>query len=109
MPETIRITMAVAQVLAALCDDPSAQRYGLELIRATGQPSGTIYPILTRLQRAGWVEASWEQVDPAEQGRPARRYYRLTPDGVVSARVELAALRQRLSRAAGSHEPRQAW
>lgn len=110
MPETIRITMAVAQVLAALLDDPTEPRYGLDLMRATGQPSGTMYPILTRLQRAGWVEASWEEIDPVREGRPPRRYYRLTPDGVASARGELAALRQRLNRVAGgAAEPRQAW
>lgn len=102
--------MAVAQVVAALLVDPTEPRYGLDLMRATGQPSGTIYPILTRLQRAGWVEASWEQVDPAAEGRPQRRYYRLTPDGIVSARAELATLRQRLGQpAAGGVDPRPAW
>lgn len=113
MPDTIRITMAVAQVLAALLEDPTAERYGLDLMRATGQPSGTIYPILVRLQRAGWVEATWEDVDPTQEGRPPRRYYRLTPDAVGTARIELAALRQRLSPttdpAAGSHKPSPAW
>lgn len=96
MPE-MRMTMATGEVLAALLDDPAADRYGLDLMRATGYPSGTLYPILARLEAAGWVEARWEQIDPAEAGRPPRRYYRLTPDGQVAARTELAALRQRLS------------
>lgn len=109
MPETIRITMAVAQVLAALLEEPSAERYGLDLMRATGQPSGTIYPILIRLQRAGWVESNWENVDPSQEGRPPRRYYRLTPDAVPAARTELAAMRQRLSPATGNHKPSPAW
>jgi DNA-binding PadR family transcriptional regulator len=96
MGTSIRITTSVAQVLAALLADPGAQRYGLELMRATGQPSGTLYPILTRLQDAGWLRADWEDVDPSVEGRPARRYYRLTADGVAGARTELAALHAKL-------------
>lgn len=94
--ESIRITTSVAQVLAVLLEDPQAERYGLELMRATGQPSGTLYPILTRLQEAGWLQAAWEEIDPSVAGRPARRYYRLTPQGAQAARAELSALRARL-------------
>lgn len=89
----MRITVPTARVLAALLADPDADRYGLDLMQATGLPSGTLYPILHRLQEAGWVDAQWEQIDPAAQGRPARRYYRLTPLGVTSARQALAELR----------------
>jgi DNA-binding PadR family transcriptional regulator len=96
MTERVRITTGVAQVLAVLLSDPEVGRYGLELMRATGQPSGTLYPILGRLQVAGWVRAEWEDISPAAQGRPARRYYRLTGDGVAAARIELAGLRARL-------------
>jgi PadR family transcriptional regulator, regulatory protein PadR len=99
MAAHLRVTAAVAKVLAVLLAHPDADHYGLELMRATGHPSGTLYPILVRLQRAGWVAASWEDVDPVEAGRPARRYYRMTPEGTVAAERELAALRQQLSRA----------
>jgi PadR family transcriptional regulator, regulatory protein PadR len=94
--EQVRVTLAVAKVLSAFCADPSVDRYGLDLMRATGHPSGTLYPILVRLQRAGWVQARWEEVDPVQAGRPPRRYYRLTGDGLVSARLELATLRSQL-------------
>ena len=96
MVTSVRMTVAVAKVVAAFLADPAADRYGLDLMRVTGHPSGTLYPILLRLQRAGWVEARWEDVDPASAGRPARRYYRLTPDGVVAARTAVAELRERL-------------
>jgi PadR family transcriptional regulator, regulatory protein PadR len=96
MTDRLRMTTAVAKVAAALLADPTVDRYGLELIRATALPSGTIYPVLERLQRAGWVEAHWEQLDPVAAGRPARRYYRLTAEGVAAARSELAALHQQL-------------
>jgi len=86
----------VARVLTAFLQDPTADRYGLDLIGVTGLPSGTLYPILARLQRAGWVDSAWEEIDPVAAGRPARRYYRLTTDGLVQARVELAVLHQQL-------------
>ncbi|HWH00792.1 MAG TPA: PadR family transcriptional regulator [Pilimelia sp.] len=92
MTEAVRITVPVARVLAVLVAEPAADRYGLDLMRATGLPSGTLYPILARLEEAGWLQARWEDVDPAAAGRPARRYYRLTAAGAEAGRVELAAL-----------------
>jgi PadR family transcriptional regulator PadR len=100
MASEVRVTAAVAKVLAAFLSDPAAHRYGLDLMRATDQPSGTLYPILSRLLDAGWVAAEWEpEHDPAEQGRPARRYYRLTPHGVTAARTAVAELYESLGRA----------
>jgi DNA-binding PadR family transcriptional regulator len=108
MDEQVTITVPVAKVLAALLSDPVADRYGLDLMKATGLPSGTLYPILVRLERAGWLEARWEDVDPASAGRPARRYYRLTADGVDRARGKLAALHAQTRPAAGT-TPAVAW
>lgn len=87
------MTVPTARVLAALLADPEADRYGLDLMQATGLASGTLYPILHRLTEAGWLTTQWEEVDPTVQGRPARRYYRLTPEGVTRARQSLAELR----------------
>lgn len=85
-----RMTLPTQFVLRALLDDPEAERYGLEIREAAGLPSGTIHPILARLERLGWVESRWEDVDPSAAGRPARRYYRLTTDGIEHARAGLA-------------------
>ncbi|MDT4992659.1 MAG: PadR family transcriptional regulator, regulatory protein PadR [Actinoplanes sp.] len=82
----LRTTTAVSLVLAAFLEDPEARRYGLDLIRASGNSSGTLYPILLRLRRAGWVEATWEAAEPDTAGRLARRHYRLTVDGALEAR-----------------------
>jgi PadR family transcriptional regulator, regulatory protein PadR len=92
MDERLTITVPVAKVLAALLSEPTTDRYGLDLMKAAGLRSGTLYPILVRLERAGWLQARWEDVDPVRAGRPARRYYRLTADGVTRARSELAEL-----------------
>jgi PadR family transcriptional regulator, regulatory protein PadR len=95
------MTTALAKVVAAFLTDPDAERYGLDLMRDTSLASGTLYPMLMRLERVGWVRAEWEEIDPVAEGRPNRRYYRLTPYGVIAARRELAALHQHLSRATG--------
>jgi PadR family transcriptional regulator, regulatory protein PadR len=88
----MRITIPTARLLAALLAEPDADRYGLDLMEATGLASGTLYPILHRLQEAGWVSAEWEDVDPRAEGRPARRYYRLTATGAEHGRQALAEL-----------------
>jgi PadR family transcriptional regulator len=107
MANPLRVTAAVSKVLAAFLEDPDVDRYGLDLMRASGHPSGTLYPILLRLQNAGWVEAYWEEIDPVVAGRPARRYYRLTPDGLVLAQTEIAALQAHLTRGHGVAKPAQ--
>ncbi|MEH0974533.1 helix-turn-helix transcriptional regulator [Micromonospora sp. CPCC 205546] len=89
----MRITIPVARVLAAMLAEPDVERYGLDLMAATELPSGTLYPVLRRLQTAGWVTADWESIDPSSVGRPARRYYRLTGQGAAAARRALAELR----------------
>lgn len=85
-----RMTLSTQLVLRALLADPGQERYGVEIGDAAGLPSGTLHPILARLEGVGWLESRWEDVDPRREGRPARRYYRLTATGVESARHALA-------------------
>jgi PadR family transcriptional regulator PadR len=101
MGNEVRITTSVMKVVSAFLSDTDADRYGLELMHDTHLASGTLYPILVRLERAGWVESHWEDIDPVAEGRPARRYYRLTPTGATNSRHELALIHQQLSRATG--------
>lgn len=76
-------------VLAALSADPTAWRYGYDLSRETGLASGTLYPLLMRLDQRGLLTARWE---PPRQGRRARHVYRLTTAG-----LEYAAQAERLA------------
>ena len=69
--------------------DPAEPMYGLEIGDAAGLASGTVHPILARLEAAGWLTSQWEDVDPSEAGRPARRYYKLTGGGAEQAREAL--------------------
>jgi DNA-binding PadR family transcriptional regulator len=95
------MTIPAQLVLQVLLEDPQREIYGRELGEAAGLPSGTVHPILARLEGMGWLESRWEDIDPSAAGRPARRYYRLTPDGAVRARDALArAYRARSPRTA---------
>lgn len=90
MPGTV--TIPVARVLSALLDDPQADHYGLDLMTRAQLPSGTLYPILRRLERAGVIVGRWEDGDAGALGRPRRRYYSLTAEGAAHARLQLAQL-----------------
>jgi DNA-binding PadR family transcriptional regulator len=84
------MTLPTQMVLRALLEEPTQEKYGLQICGASGLSSGTIHPILARLEGLGWLESRWEEVDPHQQGRPRRRYYRLTDEGAESARIALA-------------------
>lgn len=92
-----RVTVAVAQLLAVFLADTAQPRYGYELMQTTRFQSGKLYPILGRLTRSGWLVREREDIDPEQEGRPARYLYRLTEHGTRSARLELAALREKTS------------
>jgi DNA-binding PadR family transcriptional regulator len=70
-------------LLAALEDGPLHGYAVIERLRAGSDgrielPTGTVYPALHRLERAGLVRSSWSD----ESGR-RRRSYRLTPAGAT--------------------------
>jgi PadR family transcriptional regulator, regulatory protein PadR len=85
---TPRMTIPTQRVLEALLADDEA--YGAEIGAHAHLPSGTVHPILARLEGLGWATSRWEAIDPSSEGRPARRYYRLTADGRDRARAALA-------------------
>ncbi len=72
---------------------PSEWTYGYELSRQTGLKSGTLYPILMRLEKCALLEAKWVTT---EAGGPAPCHtYRLTSGGREVARAKLAEVRPR--------------
>ena len=82
----LRMTVGVLAVLEALLDGPDTELSGWEIVRASGLEPGTIYPILQRLQGAAWVSNRGEDPEPAHtEGRPPRRYYRLTVESRARA------------------------
>jgi DNA-binding PadR family transcriptional regulator len=68
----------------------SGSRFGFDIMAATGLTSGTVYPTLDRLEQAGLLRSSWEDEGEAHrEGRPARRYFRLTKAGASALQVAL--------------------
>lgn len=93
-----RLTQATALILQALA---TGHRHGFQIMEVTGLESGTVYPVLRRLEREKVLESEWEDEETArEAGRPKRRVYRLTPSGEVwaeRARQRLADMRRLLA------------
>ena len=85
-----RMTIPTQRVLESLLDDPTRELYGLEIGEAAGLRSGTVHPILARLEGYGWLTSRWEEIDARAESRPPRRYYRLTAEGAQAARAALA-------------------
>lgn len=77
-------------ILQVLLDSPADETYGLEVVRASGVPAGSAYAILRRLEDEGLLDARWEEIDEAAEGRPPRRYYRLNGEGRRVAHEETA-------------------
>ena len=75
----MNLTYPTALVLQALA---RGYHYGFDIMDATALPSGTVYPILRRLDRESLVTGRWEASRLAQrEQRPARRYYELTAAG----------------------------
>lgn len=68
--------------------------YGFDIMEVTGLPSGTVYPVLRRLEQQELVRSKWERAKAAlAEQRPARKYYEVTRLG----RDALASALQRYS------------
>lgn len=87
-----RLSHQTLRVLKAFLDGPKEGSAGSDIWKALGLFTGTVYPILLRLESAGWLRGDWEKLSPEELGRPRKRIYQLTPLGYNKAREALAAL-----------------
>ncbi len=102
----MKLTGPLRRVLEVFLADVSARQYGYDLMKAAKLPSGTLYPMLARLQDQGLLTSAWGPQAPDAGGRPPRRYYQLTGEGVRVARLELAQATLAAPRAAhGIAEP----
>ena len=99
MPTPLRLSPQTIQVLDAFLRAPAGWRYGYDISRDTGLKSGTLYPILIRLAGHKLLETCWETT---EAGKPPRHMYRLTREGLRSAKEHV-----RVYKAARSRQP--AW
>ena len=85
------MTFATLNVLQAVA---KGYRYGFDIMDATGLASGTVYPILGRLDENGLVRSRWEDQRIAHgHKRPPRRYYEVTAPGKKTLEGELQRIR----------------
>jgi PadR family transcriptional regulator PadR len=90
----VNVTLPTTLVLQALA---YGHQYGFDVMDATGLPSGTVYPVLRRLEKEGLVRAAWEDPRAArDEQRPPRRYYELTATG--EALLAIGRARYRMPR-----------
>ena len=86
----VRLTKPTLAVLAVLmAAGPDDRIWGFRLCEEADLGSGTVYPLLERLERGGLVRSFWE--DPPPTDRPRRRYYELTGAGRQEVAGAIAA------------------
>lgn len=91
MPRGMRLTPNALRVLALLYHG-TEPHYGLSLSKTLSLGSGTLYPILDKLEDAGLLTGTWEDIDPHLAGRRPRRFYTLTGEGMRTFERERHAL-----------------
>lgn len=79
MTRSRTLSPAARRVLAALVPAGASGRHGYDLCREAQIKSGTLYPLLVRLEAQGYLAADWQAADVP--GRPPRHVYRLTAAG----------------------------
>src|SRR5438105_4462072 len=97
MSESRRMGYATLHVLQAIA---AGYVYGFEIMDATHLPSGTVYPILSKLEDSGFLKSRWEDARAARrEKRPPRRSYEITGDGreTLKQNVEKYRKLQRLA------------
>jgi PadR family transcriptional regulator, regulatory protein PadR len=105
----LNLTYPTALVLQALA---RGFHHGFDIMDATGLPSGTVYPILRRLDREGLLKSAWEKQAIAQrEQRPPRRYYAITNAGhamLAEAIERYRVLDQAVPQASGRLKPSKA-
>ena len=75
----MKLGTAQLSVLEAIA---SGTGYGFDIMDQTGLASGSVYPALSKLEKAGLVRSRWENAETAHrEKRPPRRYYEITAEG----------------------------
>ena len=93
MPDARPLSLAAVRVLAAIAE---GTRHGFDIMDAVGMASGTVYPILSRLEKAGYIRGRWEAASVAQRDRrPPRRYYEISAAGSKALAAGAAYYRTR--------------
>ena len=92
--ESPKKTKPTLRVVEVFLDRPCEEIHGFDLIDKAKVRSGSLYPILIRLEGLKWLESHWEESD---RPGPRRRMYRLTAEAEPVARRFVAEAEARRS------------
>lgn len=76
----MRRTDVLIRVAVVLLADPDGRHWGYGVATTSGDLPGSVYPVLSRMESAGWLTEGWEEPGSVTD-RPRRRYYVLTAEG----------------------------
>lgn len=85
------VTVVYLRILSYFVRNPTNQTYGWDVCKKLCLQSGTVYPILTRMQNSGLLISELETGDPRSKRRPLRIYYAINPKKLSEARQLLDA------------------
>ena len=87
MARTASLAFGQISILHAVAD---GNRFGFDIIDATGLTSGSVYPTLDKLESLGYLTSHWEDISVARRDkRPPRRYFDLTAPGATALAAAL--------------------
>lgn len=89
----MKINGRALELLMLMAVRPQQEYSGYEISKSLGISSGTLYPLLLKAENAGLLNAHWEEGDPVELGRPRRRYYRISGNGIKAVEGRMRQLR----------------
>jgi DNA-binding PadR family transcriptional regulator len=82
MRKPVPLAFGPVAILHAIAD---GNRFGFDIMDATGLTSGTVYPALDKLESLGYLTSHWEDARHARRDkRPPRRYFDLTASGATA-------------------------
>ena len=76
----MRRTYTAVTIARVLLAEPDKLHWGAGIIATTRINPGSVYPILKRMEEAGWVTSELEDMSEVHS-RPPRRFHRLTEKG----------------------------
>jgi DNA-binding PadR family transcriptional regulator len=77
-----RITDTFLRVLSLFVSHQDRQYCGYDIVNMLDMKTGTVYPLLHRLEKSGWLKCQAENIDPRAEGRPGKRLYSLSDSGL---------------------------
>jgi len=77
-----QVTLVFLKVLSVFLEYPNQKFCGMDIMKKLKLRSGTVYPLLVKMETAGWLKREFEEVDPKVVKRPAKILYQISPSGI---------------------------